>query len=117
MCQELTTLAEDFARYRGRRKRAKYPAVLWDKAVQLCELYPLEKVASSLQVCNESLRRHLYSRIKECNASSQFIPINITPNSSVQLHVSGPLPMTIDFDRSTEELAKFILAIQGGLPC
>lgn len=117
MCQELTTLSEDFARYKGRRKRAKYPAVLWNKAVRLCERYPLERVANAIQVCSESLRRHLRSRNKESDTSSRFVPINIIPNPSVQIHVSGPLSMTIDFDRSTEELAKFILGIQGGLPC
>lgn len=117
MCQELTTLAEDFARYRGRRKRAKYPAVLWDKAVRLCKRHPLERIADALQVCSESLRRHLQAKNKESNTGAQFVPINITSNPSIQIHVSGPLTMTIDFGRSTEELAKFILGIQGSLPC
>ena len=117
MYQELTNLAEDFARYRGRRKRVKYPQVLWDRAVRLCERHPLERIAEALQVCGESLRRHLQSGNKENGNDSLFVPINITPTSSVQIHVNGPLSMTVDFDRSTEELAKFILRIQSGLPC
>lgn len=117
MCQELTTLAEDFASYRGRRKRTKYPQVLWDRAVRLCEHHPLEKIANALQICCDSLRRHLRSKYKENNNGSLFVPISITPNPSVQIHVNGPLSMTINFDRSTEELAKFILRIQAGLPC
>lgn len=118
MYQELVTLAEDFARYRGQKKRVKYPAALWEKAIKLCEHYPQEKVSGSLQVSNESLRRHLRSRNKNRgSAAARFVPITVTSHPSIQLHVKGQLSITIDFDRSTEELAKFILAIQGGPTC
>ena len=117
MYQELTALAEDFAQYRGKRKRTKYPTSLWDKAVQLCKHHTVKKIADSLQVSMNSLHRHIRSRKNNANTPSPFVPIEITPQSSIQLHVGGPLPMTIEFDRPMEEVAKFVIAIQGGLQC
>lgn len=117
MCQELKTLAEVFVRYRGMKKRVKYPTALWDRATEMCKQHPVQKVASSLHVCTDSLRRHLSLRKKTGKSISPFVPIEIAPQPSIQLHVSGPLSMTIDFNRSTEEPAKLILAMQGEVPC
>ena len=117
MCQELIKLAEDFTRYRKGRPRVKYPKVLWVRAAQLCTSHPLEKVASSLGVSCSSIRRQLQAKKVENNLSPSFAPIAIAPQHSVQLHLGGPLPITIEFDRSTEELVQFILALQRGIPC
>lgn len=117
MCQELITLAEEFARYRRGKKQVKYPKAMWEKATPLCERHPMEKVASSLGVSLSSIRRQLRSKGKRGNTSAHFAPITIAPNPSVQLHVRGPLPVTIEFDRSTEELAQLILALCGGVSC
>jgi hypothetical protein len=125
MCQQLTKLAEDFARYRGKKKRAKYPLTLWEKAIQLCKLHSLEAVANSLQVHSDSLRRYLKKPLQnrpkklttQPTQSAQFIPIAVTNHSSVQIHFNGALAVTVDFDRSTEELAKLLLTLQGGLSC
>ena len=118
MYRELNNLAEDFIQYRGNKKRAKYPQFLWDRAIEMCKHHSAISVAKALQVNIQSLNRHLKpAEQTNCNAET-FIPIQIAHSApSVQLYIKSSLPMTIDFNRSTEELAKLILAIQGGLLC
>ena len=117
MCKNLTSLAEDFARYRGKKKWAKYPKDLWKQAVQLCEHHPIKRIALALKVNPDSLRRHLHSKTKSCDATSPFIPLDVTSNPSVQLRLSGKTQMALDFDGPVDELAKLIIRIQEGLSC
>lgn len=116
MCQELDNLAQDFSRYRGKRKRVRYPKHFWEKAVKMCGRHSIKKVAHVIGVSKNSLHRHLSPR-NENHEVQPFIPIDIGLQSSVRIQVSGPLSMTVDFDRPTEELAKLMLAIQGGVSC
>ena len=117
MCQKLATLAEDFAQYRGKRIKVKYPQTLWERALELCNQHPIKKVAKMLGISNVALQRHLNSRKIEGD-SSPFIPIQISESSqSIQIHIRGKVQVTIDFYRSTEELAKLVLAIQEGSLC
>lgn len=117
MHQELNNLAKDFERYRGQRKRVKYPQALWDKAINLCNHLSVEKIAKALQVNFFTLQRHLTSGKTTNFNSPAFIPIQIAHLPSIQLHIKSPVPITIDFNGSMEELAKLILGIQGGSPC
>jgi hypothetical protein len=118
MCQELQELAEKFAQYRKNRKQVRYPLYLWQEAIELCKNLPKERVAAALQVNIFSLKRHLKSQGKPILNPPAFIPIQIShPQPSIQLHIKGPLPMTIDFNRSTEEFAKLMVAIQGRASC
>lgn len=117
MCKKLENLAQDFVQYRGNRKRTKYPKSFWDRAAELCKHHSIIKVAETLEISRYTLHRHLNSRKIEKN-SSPFIPIQIAePSPSLQIQIGGTCPITIDFCRSTEELAKLLLAIQGVLSC
>jgi hypothetical protein len=113
--QELANLAEEFSRFRKNKKRAKYPQGLWDKAANVCERYPYQKVAHLLGVHSNSLRRHLHS---VADNLPDFVPIQITQlQSPLQIHLKTPIPITIEFSRSTEELAKLLMTIQKGVSC
>lgn len=115
--QELTNLAEEFSRYCENKKRVKYPQGLWDKAANLSEWHPYQKVAHLLGVHSDSLRRHLNSAKKTDNPPN-FIPIQITQSQpSIQIHLKTPVPITIEFSRPTEELAKLLMTIQEGVLC
>lgn len=115
--QELANLAEEFSRYRGNRQRVKYPQTLWDKAANLCKLHPQEKVAHLLGVHNESLKRHIRSE-KKTDHLPTFVPIQITQSQSpIQIHLEIPIPITIEFCRSTEELAKLLISLQKEALC
>ena len=118
MCQELDNLAREFARYRGTRKQVRYPQTLWGRATEMCKQHAPQKVAEVLGVSSHSLSRYLKSEKEASNNSPRFAPIQITQSQpSVQIHVSGPFKLTIDFSRSTEELAKLLCTIQGGVSC
>lgn len=117
MCQELENLVEEFARYRGKKKRTKYPQNLWDRAIELSKQHSIKKVADALGICRDSLNRHFNSRKME-NNTPQFVPIRISePPLPIQVHIGGAIPVTIDFCRSIEELAKLVLVIQRGALC
>ena len=115
--QELANLAEEFTRYRENKKRVKYPQGLWDKAVNLCDRHPCQKVAHLLGVHSDSLRRHFRS-VKKADNLPNFVPIQITQSQpSIQIHLKTPIPITIEFSRPTEELAKMLITIQEGVSC
>src|ERR1700691_390816 len=120
MDQELNSLAENFIQYRrdnSHKKRVKFPRSLWDRAIEICKRFPAIKVAKALQIDIQTLQHHLKST-KQAGPPATFIPIQIAhPHPPIQLHIKYPLPMTIDFNRSTEELAKLILTSQEGLTC
>lgn len=113
--QDLANLAEEFSRYRENKKRVKYPQCLWDKAANLCERRPYQKVAHLLGVHSNSLRRHLRS-VKKADNLPNFVPIQITQSQPpIQIHLKTPVPITIEFSRPTEELAKLLMTIQEGV--
>jgi hypothetical protein len=120
MCHKLATLAEDFAQCRSKMTTGRYSQTLWDRAVELCKQHPIRKVAKVLGVNKNSLYRRLEPQKLE-SSSSPFIPIRISElhesSQSVKIHIGGKVPITIEFSRSTEELAKLVLSIEGGLQC
>jgi hypothetical protein len=115
--QEIANLAEEFSRFRKNKKRVKYPQGLWSKAANLCERHPYQKVAHLLGIHKNSLRRHLHS-VKKIDNPPNFIPIQIAQSQPlIQIHLKSPVPITIEFSRSTEELAKLLMIIQEGVSC
>ena len=98
MSLDLKSISQEFQRYRGNRQRCKYPKVLWDKAVNLCEKYTVTKIIESLQVSRQSLFRHLKKPVE--SSREQFIPIEISPHSRAQLHIQSSHPISIDFQGS-----------------
>src|ERR1700722_15865182 len=113
--QELANLAEEFSRYRENKKKLKYLQAFWDKAANLCKRHPYQTVAHLLGVHSDSLRRHLHS-VEKANNSPTFLPIQITQSQPViQIHLKTPVPITIEFSRPTEELAKLLMIIQKGV--
>ena len=115
--QELANLAEEFSRYRENKKWVKYPQALWEKAANLCKEHPYQKIAHLLGVHSDSLRRHLHS-IKKADNLPTFVPIQITQSQPpIQIHLKTPVPITIKFSRSTEELAKLLMSTQEEVSC
>lgn len=110
---DLISVSQDFQRYRGDRKRSKYPQILWDKAIELCAEYPVREISESLKVNRETLSRRLKKSMKSSN--EQFIPIKISQQSSAQLHIQSSNPISIDFHGSGKELAELIIALQKGV--
>jgi hypothetical protein len=117
MHRELNLLAQEFISYKGNKRYVKYPKILWDKAVQLCQSYSITEVAESLKICKRALEDHIHIRTFAKETSPSFIPIEINRHPAIQLHVHGAVSLTIDFDRPMEDLAKLVLALQRGSSC
>jgi len=117
MCRELNLIAQEFISYKGNKRYVKYPQILWDKAVQLCQSYSITKVADSLKISKRALEKHICIRKFAKDTSPSFIPIEINRQPVIQLHVHGAISLSIDFDSSIEDLAKLVLALQGGASC
>lgn len=125
MCEELDNLAKEFAFHKGKSKWARYPEDLWERAIDFCNRYPVKVVAEALRVSVRTLCRRYSPHRNKTNKPPiiklakppEFIPIQIEAQPSIQVHIDGPIRLSIEFNRSTEELAKFIFAVQGEVHC
>jgi hypothetical protein len=117
MQRELDLLAEEFISYKGNKRYTHYPLALWDRAVQLSQNHSLTEIAGALKISKRALENHIHNKRQNKKISSSFIPVAISQQGAIQLHIEGVVPLKIDFDKSVEDLAKFVLALQGGSIC
>ena len=116
MNQKLENLAKDFANHRGEKKNVKYPQALWNRAIEICKQQPLNRVSKALKISNRSIQRYIHLEKKTGSNLPEFSPIQIIQTeSSVPIHIKGAVSITIEFNRSTEELAKLLCTLQGSL--
>jgi len=113
MDEDLELVAKDFSQYRkGKGKgRVRYPQSLWKRALLQCKKKKIREVALALGVHEDTLYGHL-KRKKEGHLP--FVPLNITKQAGIQLHIQTPIPVTIDFHRSTKELTQLLIDLQKG---
>lgn len=67
---DLQAVAAEFKKWKGNLTYCRYPEHLWDKAYQLTEHYPLQTIASALDISVQRLEHKFANRRKAITFAS-----------------------------------------------
>ncbi|MFZ0565006.1 MAG: hypothetical protein WAM28_02285 [Chlamydiales bacterium] len=81
---DLTTVADEFKKWKGSLSYCRYPEHLWKKAYQLTNNHPLETIASALGMSVQYIERKFAKRSQPVS----FASVQVTPS---------PAPIKIEF--------------------